>query len=117
MIAKKKTEIERIKKIISSTPNRRAAIKFTCVEIDGPFLTVTHTAGKEGKTFEEIDNRLIEMGIPTINELKELFGTYEEKGKPENHYVYIARMKALDPNKVKMAKARKLGNITNKIVQ
>ena len=117
MIAKKKVEIERIKKIINSTPNRRAAIKFTCVEIAGPFLTVTHTAGKEGTTFEDIDNRLIEMGIPTIDELKELFGTYEEKGDAKNHYVYTARMKALDPNKVKMVKARKLGNITNKIVQ
>jgi hypothetical protein len=112
----KKTEIARIKKIINSFPTRKAAIKFTYVEVQGPFLQISHTAGAYDGTKKFMNDRLLEMGIPTTDDLKEMFEVVTEKGDCKNHYFLELRMKAVDRDKVKIVRARKMGNITNNIM-
>lgn len=115
-IEQKKSEIERIKRIINSTTNRKAAIKFTYVELQGSFLSVSHTAMAKDGSFESINDRLIQLGIPTLEELKSMFSAIKEKGSPTNHYFIEFRMKATDFDLVKQVKARRMGNISNSIM-
>ena len=91
----KKTVIAKIKKLIQASPSRKVGRQYTYVELDGPFLKVTHTAGPKDITFEIIDERLVDMGFPTLDILKDLFEVYKENGNPNDYYYLIVRLKAV----------------------
>ena len=114
-VSEKKAEITRIKKIVASTPGRMTGIMFTYAEISGPFLTISHMAGPHDRTMEIVNERLIEMGFPTTDKLKEMFEIMAETGSPESSYMLKVRMKAIDRNKIKQLRGRKMNNIPNSI--
>lgn len=113
-LSEKKELIKNIKNIVSSRSNS-IGIQFTYVELEGPFLKVSHNAGAHDKTMKIIDDRLVEMGLPTTNELKEYFDVVLESGDPASSYTLKVRMKAVDRNRIKHLRGRKMANIPNSI--
>ena len=114
-VSEKKAEISNIKKIIASSTGNMCGIKFTYVELAGPFLTISHMAGPRDTTMEIINERLMEMGFPTTDKLKEMFEVMAENGSPKNSYMLKVRMKAIDRNKITQLRGRKMNNIPNHI--
>ena len=110
-----KSLIEKVKNIVSSSPGRKIGIKYTYVDFVGPFLRITHTARAEDGNIQSIDERLQDMDLPTTQEMREFFEVYSEKGNPASHYILMFRLKAIDRNKVRQAKAQKMNNIPNSI--
>lgn len=114
--SEKKEQIQKIKRIIQSTPNKRAGLKFTYIEMKGTFLQISHTPhAMTANCQKEFDDRMVEMGFPTAEELKEMFEVMEEKGSVDNHYYLELRMKAVDRNKIKQIRGQRIGNIPNAI--
>ena len=114
-LQEKKKEIARIKKIINSTPSKKAGVRYTFAELTGTFLQIGHTACSDDGDFETINNRLMELGIPTLDELREMFDVTKEKGSPSNHYYIEFRMRAIDRNRIVQARGPKLTNHSNAI--
>jgi hypothetical protein len=113
-VTEKKETIARIKKIVGAKGNM-LGIHFTYAELSGPFLTISHMAGAHDKTMKIVNERLMEMGLPTVEELKEMFEIIKESGDPETSYTLKVRMKAIDRNKITQLRGRKMSNIPNHI--
>ena len=114
-VTEKKNEIARIKNIVNTAPGHKPSIQFTSVSIEGPFLIVNHTASKDDKSIEAVDQRLVELGFPTTGKLKEMFEVMKESGDGSVYYDLKVRMKSIDRNKITQLRSRKLNNIPNNV--